>query len=220
MKRKLVLYVILLLIVLGGGGIGYYYWYQGEHYVTTQDARITGDIYRVMPKMTGKLTGLAVKEGDAVVADQIVGQLETTNVPTNLLENSVLRSPITGTVIKTQAKEGEVVSTGTSVALVIDESKLYISANLEETEIQRLKLGQKVDVTVDAYPGKQLTGHVMDIGKATNSTFSLLPATNTSGNFTKVTQRIPIKISIDDTAGLHLAAGLNVEIKVHVKEMS
>ncbi|MFD2370032.1 efflux RND transporter periplasmic adaptor subunit [Brevibacillus sp. GCM10020057] len=219
MKRKLVLYVILLLIVVGGGSIGYYYWYQGEHYVTTQDARITGDIYRVMPKMTGKLTGLAVKEGDAVVADQIVGQLETTNIPTNLLDNSVLRSPITGTVIKTQAKEGEVVSTGTSVALVIDESKLYISANLEETEIQRLKLGQKVDFTVDAFPGKQLTGHVMDIGKATNSTFSLLPATNTSGNFTKVTQRIPIKIAIDDTQGLHLAAGLNVEIKVHVKEM-
>ncbi|GED34578.1 MULTISPECIES: HlyD family secretion protein [Brevibacillus] len=219
MKRKLVLYVILLLIVVGGGGIGYYYWYQGAHYVTTQDARITGDIYRVMPKMTGKLTGLAVKEGDTVVADQIVGQQDTTNIATNLLENSVLRAPITGTVIKTQAKEGEVVSTGTSVALVIDENKLYISANLEETEIARLKLGQKVDFTVDAYPGKQLSGHLMEIGKATNSTFSLLPATNTSGNFTKVTQRIPIKIAIDDTAGLHLAAGLNVEIKVHVKEM-
>lgn len=219
MKRKLVLYVILLLLVVGGGGIGYYYWYQGAHYVTTQDARITGDIYRVMPKMTGKLTGLAVKDGDAVVTDQIVGQQDTTNIAGNLLENSVLRAPITGTVIKTQAKEGEVVSAGTSVALVIDENKLYISANMEETEIQRLKLGQKVDFTVDAFPGKQLSGHLMEIGKATNSTFSLLPSTNTTGNFTKVTQRIPIKIAIDDTAGLHLAAGLNVEIKVHVKEM-
>ncbi|WNC16244.1 HlyD family efflux transporter periplasmic adaptor subunit [Brevibacillus brevis] len=219
MKRKLVLYFILFLLVVGGGSIGYYYWYQGAHYVTTEDARITGDIYRVMPKMTGKLTGLTVKEGDTVMADQIVGQQDTTNVATNLLENSVLRSPITGTVIKTQAKEGEVVSTGTSVALVIDENKLYISANLEETEIGRVKLGQKVDFTVDAFPGKTLSGHVMEIGKATNSTFSLLPSTNTTGNFTKVTQRIPIKVAIDDTAGLHLAAGLNVEIKVHVKEM-
>ncbi|AWX54871.1 MULTISPECIES: HlyD family secretion protein [Brevibacillus] len=219
MKRKLVLYVILLLFVAGGGGIGYYYWYQGAHYVTTQDARIAGDIYRVMPKMTGKLTGLAVKEGDTVIADQIVGQQDTTNVATTMLENSVLRSPITGTVIKTQAKEGEIVSTGQSVALVIDESKLYISANLEETEIERLKLGQKVDFTIDAYPGKKLGGHLMEIGKATNSTFSLMPAANTSGNFTKVTQRIPIKIAIDDTAGLDLVAGLNAEIKVHVKEM-
>lgn len=219
MKRKLVLYFILFLLVVGGGSIGYYYWYQGAHYVTTEDARITGDIYRVMPKMTGKLTGLTVKEGDTVMADQIVGQQDTTNVATNLLENSVLRSPITGTVIKTQAKEGEVVSTGTSVALVIDENKLYISANLEETEIGRVKLGQKVDFSVDAFPGKTLSGHVMEIGKATNSTFSLLPSTNTTGNFTKVTQRIPIKVAIDDTAGLHLAAGLNVEIKVHVKEM-
>lgn len=219
MKRKMVLYVILLLLVAGGGGIGYYYWYQGAHYVTTQDARIAGDIYRIMPKMTGKLTALAVKEGDAVVADQIVGQQDTINIAANQLENSVLRAPITGTVIKTQAKEGEVVSTGQSIALVIDESKLYISANLEETEIERLKLGQKVDFTLDAYPGKELSGHLLEIGKATNSTFSLLPATNTSGNFTKVTQRIPIKIAIDDTAGLHLAAGLNAEIKVHVKEM-
>lgn len=219
MKRKLVLYVILLLLVVGGGGIGYYYWYQGENYLTTEDARVSGDIYRVMPKMTGKLTNLAVKEGDSVVADQVVGQQDTSNLAGNLLENSVLRSPITGTVIKTQAKEGEVVSTGQSVALVIDESKLYISANLEETEIERLKLGQKVDLTMDAYPGKQLSGHLMEIGQATNSTFSLLPATNTSGNFTKVTQRIPIKIAIDDTAGLHLAAGLNAKIKVHVKEM-
>jgi len=167
MKRKLVLYVILLLLVVGGGGIGYYYWYQGAHYVTTQDARIAGDIYRVMPKMTGKLTGLAVKEGDTVVADQVVGQQDTTNVAGNLLENSLLRSPITGTVIKTQAKEGEVVSMGQSVALVIDESKLYISANLEETEIERLKLGQKVDFTLDAYPGKKMSGHLMEIGKAT-----------------------------------------------------
>lgn len=219
MKRKLVLYVILLLFVVGGGGIGYYYWYQGENYVTTEDARISGDIYRVMPKMTGKLTGLTIKEGDAVVADQIVGQQDTSNLAGSQLENSLLRAPITGTVIKTQAKEGEVVSTGQSVALVLDESKLYISANLEETEIERLKLGQKVDITLDAYPGKTLSGHLMEIGQATNSTFALLPATNTSGNFTKVTQRIPVKIAIDDTAGVHLAAGLNAEIKVHVKEM-
>jgi len=218
MKRKLVLYIILLLLVGGGGGIGYYYWYQGANYVTTQDARVSGDIYRVMPKLTGKLTSLDVKEGDTVIADQAVGQQDTANLAANMLENSVLRAPITGTVIKTQAKVGEVVSTGQTVALVIDESQLYISANLEETEIGRVKLGQKVEIKVDAYPGKTLIGHLSEIGQATNSMFSLMPAVNTSGNFTKVTQRIPVKIAVDDTAGIQLSAGLNAEIKVHVKE--
>ena len=218
MKRKLVLYVILLLFVAGGGSIGYYYWYQGEHYVTTEDARISADIYRVMPKMTGKLVDLMIKEGDMVVADQVVGRQDPGNLATTMLENSLLRAPITGTVIKTQAKEGEVVSTGQTVALIIDEREMYISANIEETEIGRVKLGQMVDITVDAFPGKVLRGHLIEIGQATNSTFSLLPAVNTSGNFTKVTQRIPIKVAIDDTAGLSLSAGLNAEIKVHVKE--
>jgi multidrug resistance efflux pump len=218
MKRKLVLYVILFLLVGGGGGIGYYYWYQGANYVTTEDARITGDIYRVMPKMTGKLTSLDVKEGDNVMADQAVGQQDTANLAATGLENSVLRAPISGTVIKTQAKVGEVVSTGQTVALVIDESKLYISANLEETEIPRVKVGQKVDITVDAYPGKTLVGHLSEVGLATNSMFALMPVVNTSGNFTKVTQRVPIKIALDDTGGIPLSAGLNAEIKVHVKE--
>lgn len=218
MKRKLVLYLILLLFVAGGGSIGYYYWYQGAHYVATEDARIAGEIYRVMPKMTGKLTDLTIKEGDTVIADQVVGQQDSANLATNMLENSLLRAPISGTVIKTEAKVGEVVSTGQTVALIIDESNLYISANLEETEIGRVQVGQKVDIYLDAYPDKTLSGHLMEIGQATNSTFSLMPATNTSGNFTKVTQRIPVKIAIDDSAGLSLSAGLNAEIKVHVKE--
>ncbi|WP_421616962.1 HlyD family secretion protein [Brevibacillus sp. TJ4] len=218
MKRKLVLYVILLLFVAGGGGIGYYYWYQGQHYVATEDARIAGEIYRIMPKMVGKLTDLTIKEGDRVMADQVVGQQDPANLATNMLENSLLRSPISGTVIKTQAKVGEIVSTGQTVALVIDESSLYVSANLEETEIGRVRVGQPVDIYVDAYPDKKLSGHLMEIGQATNSTFSLMPAVNTSGNFTKVTQRIPIKVAIDDLAGVSLSAGLNAQIKVHVKE--
>ncbi|GAA4712125.1 HlyD family efflux transporter periplasmic adaptor subunit [Brevibacillus fulvus] len=217
MKKKFILYLIILLIVVAGGGIGYWYWYQSEHYVTSEDARLSADIYRVMPRITAKLTSLQIKEGDSVVADQVVGLQDTANLSNNLLDNAALRAPITGTVIKTLAKEGEVVTTGQAVAQIIDESKLYVSANIEETDIGKVKLGQKVEFTIDAFPGKTFTGKVFEIGEATNSTFSLLPATNTSGNFTKVTQRIPIKISIDDMQGLKLSAGLNTYIKIFVK---
>jgi len=217
MNRKTVLTLILTLMVISGAGIGGYYWYQGQHYVKTEDARVAGDIYRIMPRISGKITSLAIADGDPVVSDQIIGQQDTTNLPTNLLDNAALRAPISGTVLKTLAKVGEVVSPGQAVAMVVDESKLYISANIEETEVGRLQLGQKVEIEIDAFPGKQLVGHVSEIGHATNSTFSLLPASNTSGNFTKVTQRIPIKIAIDTAADVDLSTGMNAFIKIEVK---
>jgi multidrug resistance efflux pump len=217
MKRKMVLSIILALMVVSGSGIGYYYWYEGTHYVSTEDARLDGDTYRVMPRIPGKLTNLEVKEGDTVVSDQIVGQQDTSNLSTGLLDNASLRSPITGTVTKTLAKEGEVVSPGQPIALVVDKSKLYVSANIEETNISRLHDGQKVEFTVDSFPGHTLTGKITQIGNGTNSSFSLMPAISTSGNFTKVTQRIPIKMSVDDQQGLSLSPGMNVVLKIHVK---
>lgn len=217
MNRKKVLTLILTLMVVSGAAIGGYYWYQGQYYIKTEDARVAGDIYRIMPRIAGKITSLAIADGDLINAEQIVGQQDTTNLPTNLLDNSTLRAPITGTVLKTLAKVGEVVSPGQAVAMVVDESKLYISANIEETEIGRIQLGQKVDIAIDAYPGKEWVGHVSEIGQATNSTFSLLPASNTSGNFTKVTQRIPIKIAIDSQSDIDLSTGMNASIKIEVK---
>ncbi|MEI7025764.1 HlyD family efflux transporter periplasmic adaptor subunit [Paenibacillus sp. y28] len=218
MKRKLILYSILTAMVICGAGIGTFYWYKATHYVQTEDARIAGDIYKVTPRITGKLTSFPIKAGDTVVADQIVGQQDIANLSNSALDQAFLRSPISGTVIQTAAKVGEVVSTSQAVAMVVDKSKLYVSANIEETEMVKLKLGQKVDFTIDTFKGKTLTGTLYEIGEATASTFSLLPATNTSGNFTKVTQRITVKISIDDQQGLNLSPGMNSNVKIHINE--
>ncbi|TBL79999.1 efflux RND transporter periplasmic adaptor subunit [Paenibacillus thalictri] len=217
MKRKAVLYAIIAVIVVAGIGIGSYFWYQSTSYVSSEDSRLAGDIYKVMPRITGKVTSLQVAEGDHVLADQIVGQQDSNNLTTSNLDQAALRSPIEGTVIKTLVREGEVASPGQTVAMVVDNSHLYVSANIEETEIHRIKVGQIVDFTVDTFSGAKLTGKVTEVSQATASTFSLLPATNTSGNFTKVTQRIPIKISIDDQQGLNLSPGMSTVIKIHVK---
>ena len=136
---------------------------------------------------------------------------------TNLLDNATLRAPIDGTVIKTLAKVGEVASPGQTIAMVVDKTQLYITANIEETDIERLQVGQKVEFTVDSFPKQAFTGTLSEIGEATASTFSLLPAMNTSGNFTKVTQRIPIKIAINDFKGLALSPGMSSVIKIQVK---
>mgnify|MGYP001954943161 CR=1 FL=1 len=212
------LYLILVTMILTGTGIGGYYWYQNTNYIKTEDARIAGDIYRVMPRTSGKIIDLDIKEGDIVSANQIIGQLDTANMSSGTFENTALRSPINGTVIKVLAKEGEVVSPSQPVAMIVDMNQLYISANIEETELNRVRVGQTVDFTVDSFPGHVLTGKVIEITEASASTFSLLPAINTSGNFTKVTQRIPIKISIDDQQGLQLFPGMSVVIKIHIKE--
>ncbi|WP_153945137.1 HlyD family secretion protein, partial [Acinetobacter baumannii] len=82
---------------------------------------------------------------------------------------------------------------------------------IEETDIQRIKPGQQVDIVLDALNGQSITGKVRKIGKASNSTFSLIPATNSSGNFNKVTQRIPIEISINQPKDIELIPGTNVE---------
>ncbi|GAA4864178.1 efflux RND transporter periplasmic adaptor subunit [Paenibacillus vulneris] len=217
MKKKQVLSIILAAAVVVAAGGGYTYWYQGHYFIKTEDSRITGDIYRVMPRISGKLTSLAINEGDTVLSDQIVGQQDNTNLATSNLDQAALRSPIEGTVIKTNAKVGEVVSPGQTVAMIVNKKDLYISANIEEGDINRVKVGQTVEFTVDTFPGAKLTGKVKEIGEATAATFSLLPATNTSGNFTKVTQRIPIKISIDSQDGLALAPGMSTTIKIHLK---
>ena len=216
MKRKLILYAILLVMVASGVGIGGYYWYQNANYVATEDARVTGDIYRVMPRIPGKINSLGVKIGDTVVADQVIGQQDITNLSNSLLDQATLRAPIGGTVIQTTAKAGEVVSPGQAVALIVDKSKVYVSADIEETNMKKVKLGQAVDIELDSYPGVKLTGKVFEIGEAAASTFSLLPTTSTSGSFTKVTQRITVKISVDDRQGLDLAPGMNATVKVHI----
>ncbi|MDF2962642.1 MAG: HlyD family secretion protein [Paenibacillus sp.] len=217
MKRKQVLYLILAVAILGAAGGGYSYWYQAHYFVKSEDSRITGDIYRIMPRISGKMTSLQVAEGDTVLSDQIVGQQDSTNLSTSLLDQAALRSPISGTIIKTMAKAGEVISPGQTVAMVVNKKELYISANIEEGDIHRVQVGQTVEFTVDTFSGMTLAGKVKEIGEATASTFSLLPATNTSGNFTKITQRIPIKISIDDQQGLDLAPGMSTTIKIHLK---
>jgi multidrug resistance efflux pump len=217
MKSKKALYLVLILMILGGGGIGYFYWYQASNYVETEDARIAGDIYRVMPRIAGKISSLQISEGDTVVANQIVGQLDSSNLSVGMLDHAVLRAPISGTVIKTMAKEGEVVAPGQPVAMIVDKDNLYISANIEETELNRIHIGQTVEFTVDTFSGYTFNGKVSEIGEATASTFSLLPDMNTGGDFTKVTQRIPIKIAIDNQQGLHLSPGMSAVIKIHVK---
>jgi multidrug resistance efflux pump len=214
-KRKTIIYSILAVMVITLAGVGGYYWYQNTFYVSTEDAKVTGDLVSVSPQISGKLLELNIQEGDTVIKDQILGRQGLAGPQETNIDQSVFRAPISGIVIKKQGTVGEMISQGQTVAILIDPEKLYITANIEETKLKKLREGQKVDISIDQFANKKFTGKVSYIGKAANSTFALLPS-STSGTFTKVVQKIPVKIELDksDTT---LLPGTNAVVNIHVK---
>lgn len=217
MKRKIILVVLLVLLVISGGAIGYYYYYQGTHFVKTEDARLAGEQYKVMAQISSKITSFTVEEGEVLAQNEEIAEQDIANIDASMISKSIIRAPIDGTVIKLLNHENDFVAAGTPVALMMNMDELYVSANIEETTIQKIKVGQEVDITIDALDGAPIVGKVRKIGEGSNSVFSLVPAVNTSGNFSKVTQLIPIEIAIAKPADMKLIPGTNVVIKIHIK---
>jgi multidrug resistance efflux pump len=230
MSRKTVIILILAVAVAAGLGIVGYYWYQGSRYVATDDARIASNVVAVSPEILGKVVEWRVKEGDTVQKDDILGRQDLGSALTSgalnpqtmgavagvVAEKAVLKAPITGQVILSTAVVGEMAAPGMSLAVIADTDGLYISANIKEGDIARVKIGQSVEVSIDAFGGKRFHGRVETIGRATSSTFSLLPAQSGSGNYTKVIQVIPIKVNVIDQGDSRFMIGMNAAIKIHV----
>lgn len=214
-KKRKILIVIGIVMFAALSGIIFYYWYNNTYFVSTEDARVTGDLIKVSPQISGKLLEFNTEEGDSVSQDEILGRQEMTNLPDINVEQSIIRAPISGIVIKKVGNVGEIEAAGQSLAMLVDPQKLYINANIEETKLGKVKQGQVVDITIDQIEGKTFTGKVKYVGKASNSTFSLLP-TSTSGTFTKVVQRVPVKIEFDQVNS-ELLPGTNAIVKIHVK---
>jgi membrane fusion protein (multidrug efflux system) len=139
------------------------------------------------------------------------------------LKNTVVASPMNGVVSKRWALVGDVIQPGQPIFAVYDLKNIWVTANLEETSLSMLRSSGKVEITVDSYPDIKFSGRVFQIGSNTASQFSLIPPNNASGNFTKITQRVPVKISIERNAGadpqqrVDLLPGMSVEIKVKVR---
>ncbi|MEJ2658931.1 MAG: HlyD family secretion protein [Desulfobacterales bacterium] len=133
------------------------------------------------------------------------------------LAHTTVTSPINGVVAKKISNIGEVVSPGQPIAVVVDLNHVWVTANLEETQVEHVRVGQPVNITVDAYPGTKFTGKVINIGAAAASQFALIPENRAAGNFTKVTQRIPIRIEVIDPAK-QLRPGMMVEVGIDIKK--
>ncbi|MBP2644899.1 MAG: emrA 2 [Firmicutes bacterium] len=126
-------------------------------------------------------------------------------------------APVDGIVALKNVNVGEVVAAGQALFSVVSDIDLWVNARLEETYIGKVQLGQEVEYTIDGYPGQSFSGKVSEIGSAASSVFALVPTENSSNNFTKVTQRIPIKITLPEESSVIFRPGMSVYVKIHVK---
>ena len=183
---------------------------------------------------TGKAYEAAAAQLDASRAQLAVGKsqiesasltIKTATAQIGTIETSLLNtrifSPAGGRVAKRWLLPGDVVQPGQSVYTITKDSLLWVTAYYEETKVGGIHDKQKAEYTIDAFPGVTFFGKVFNIGTNTAAQFSLIPPNNASGNFTKVTQRIPIKISIDQcdskdsTVKQRLVSGMSVVVKLY-----
>jgi membrane fusion protein (multidrug efflux system) len=158
--------------------------------------------------------GVALKDVDMLKANFRIAEAEL-NLTKVSLDNSYLRSPLNGIVIQRVAQLGNNLEPGQVAFAISDVDHAWVNANIEETAIGRVKVGQHVAITIDE--GGILTGHVDEVLATTASQFSLIPAENAAGNFTKLVQRIPVKIALDPHPGRVLRVGQSVTIRIHVR---
>jgi len=139
------------------------------------------------------------------------------NLNKHNLKETIVVSPVEGIVAQKVANPGEVISAGQSIVNLVNIDDLWLNARIEETKIGRLKIGQPVTFTLDAYNGVKFHGQIKEIGAAASSVFSLFSTENASGNFTKVTQRIPIKISLPTDSPYKFRPGMSALIQIKVR---
>jgi len=163
---------------------------------------------------------LNVLKAQKVEAERALDQYRLARDQAQLnLDHATIRAPFDGVVGNGAAEPGEYVSPGQRLVAVVPLDAVYVDANFKETQVAELKAGQKVAVTIDAYPGREITGTVVSVAPASGSVFSLLPPDNATGNFTKIVQRIPVRIRLpeDVTAEGLIRPGMSVVAEVDTR---
>lgn len=147
-------------------------------------------------------------------ADEIRAEIRRRDI--DIADRTIL-SPAEGRVVMTFVRQGEHVSPGQRILMFHDPEQIWVEANVKETAVRLLKPGMKAEIRVDAYPGKVYEGEVYRVGRTATSKFALLPDPNPSGNFTKITQRLPVRIRLAKK-DLALRPGMMVEVSIAIRD--
>ncbi|MGE1111403.1 HlyD family efflux transporter periplasmic adaptor subunit [Priestia megaterium] len=195
--------IVILALLIGGG----YYYVQKSNYITTDNAKVSGDVYNVVAPAAGKVSSWTVEEGNDVSKDAEIAKIQAEK------GSVAAKVPADGKIIQTNVKENQMVQAGQQIATEVDMKDLFIVANIKEDQLKDIKEGDDVDVTVDGDSSAKIDGKVEEIGYATNSLSSLTSNSSSDGNYTKVSQTVPVKISISNYSE-HVLPGMNAEVKI------
>ena len=224
--RRTILVPLLIFVALAAIGGAVAYWiYDSYNFYRTDDAQVSGKIVSVSAPIGGTLTSLDVKLGAQVTAGQTIGAITPVSISstpgpsgTSGSPTSIdLTSPIDGTILQVATVQGQNVSPGLSIVQVTNTNQLGVIAYIDENSISNVNVGQAVDISIDAYNGTSFTGHVVQIIPVAAGAFSLIPNQDpTSGNFTKVGQRIPVVITLDSSSNKLIVTGMSASVTIHL----
>ncbi|HEU5382636.1 MAG TPA: efflux RND transporter periplasmic adaptor subunit [Ktedonobacteraceae bacterium] len=219
-RRIMIPFLVFVALTAIAGGVVYWV-YDGYMYYRTDDAQVSGQVLNINSPVAGKLTTLTATVGQTVSADQVLGTITippaNTSGPNAVPTTVNLTSPIDGTIIQVPGIQGQNVAPGLQLATVTNLNALTITAYVDENAINNLSVNQAVDIHIDAYGDTNFTGHIQQIVQATAGQFALLPNQDpTSGNFTKVGQRIPVVITLDNKNGKDVVPGMSAEVTIHL----
>jgi membrane fusion protein (multidrug efflux system) len=127
-----------------------------------------------------------------------------------------ISAPVAGVVSRKNVEVGQLVQPGQPLLSIVSDSGVWVTANLKETQLADVRVGQPVELDVDAYPGCVAQGKVESIGAATGAKFALLPPDNATGNFTKVVQRVPVRVTIEKGCGENRSLRPGMSVVAHV----
>ncbi|MGH3697586.1 MAG: efflux RND transporter periplasmic adaptor subunit [Pseudonocardiaceae bacterium] len=212
-STRIALIVILIAALLAAAGFATSYFLNARNYVTTDNAQVDGDKIAVNAPVSGTLLDWTATQGAALEKNQVIGRIEMDG-GFNKPQKSI-RAPGEGTVAVDNSVVGTWVTAGTQLAVAYNLDKIYVTARVDETDVKAVRVGQVVDISVDAFPNTPITGRVREIQGGAAAVFALFPQNNSGGNFQKVTQLIPVKIGLDNAPNVDLVPGMNVTVHIH-----
>src|SRR2546428_163172 len=234
-KRKFIMIGVLGLLALAAIGYGAYFVLVGRFYVSTDDAYVRANNTTLGARVSGHVAAILPRDNSIVRADDVIFRIDDgdyriavdaarSKIATQqatidrigrqvtALESASVRAPVDGPFSNRLVNAGDFIQAGQRLANVVPLNDVFIDANYKETQLKRIRPGQPVKISVDAYGHRKFAGIVDSISPAAGSVFTLLPPDNATGNFTKIVQRLPVRIRVPkDVARQNLLrAGMSV----------
>lgn len=213
MKKMVLINIITIIVLIVIGVVGFYFWNNATSYVSTDNAKVDGDQMKIASPASGEIKSLDVKQGEKLKKGDKVAEVVAQGEGGQSKEMSI-KMPKDGTIVKTDGMEGSMAQAGNPIAYAYNLDDLYITANVDEKDVADIEKGNDVDVDIDGQKAT-VSGKVDQIGDATAASFSLMPSSNSDGNYTKVSQVVPIRISLDSEPSKNVVPGMNAEVKIH-----